>query len=330
MRVLIAGDGAVTALLKKEFPDLFFLTLKGFSVKYPRNKHWFFLKLLLQIPRAFMSIGKERRWLKKIITEYKIDAVISDNRMGLYNKTIPCIYITHQLTIKTGGAGWLDKLSQKIHYSYINKFKECWVPDFEKIEQSLAGELSHPKKNPAVPVKYLGPLSRFKTSVHNALKYDNLVLLSGPEPQRSILEEILLKQIKEVPENFLFVRGLPETKATLPALKNASFINHLPSAALNEAILQSKLIIGRCGYTTVMDLAKLGKKAILIPTPGQPEQEYLAEYLLKKRMAYTVDQGHFNLAAHNKESAHYNFLLNDPDSSIDTYKLYIRQFIASL
>lgn len=287
VQVLIAADGAIASLLGAEFPDIQVLPLKGYGVRYSRSKKNFIFKLLGQAPAIFSSIKRENRWLKNTVKEYKIDAVISDNRFGLYHKGIPCAYITHQLFIETG-TKWMSRLAQKVHYKYINRYTECWVPDF-KDGITLAGKLSHPEKLPAVPVKYIGPLSRFKKQ-EAVISNDLLIILSGPEPQRSIWEKEILQQVKPVEGTVVLVRGLPGNTDTITTPANLTVYNHLPAKELNALIMQSAVILSRSGYSTVMDLVALQKKAILVPTPGQTEQEYLADYLKEQQLFYTCRQ----------------------------------------
>ena len=68
---------------------------------------------------------------------------------------------------------------------------------------------------------------------------------------------------------------------------------------------RSRLMITRPGYTTIMELAVLGKKALLIPTPGQTEQVYLASYHSKKGNFYSVSQEKLNLARDVEEAKRY-------------------------
>jgi len=52
-----------------------------------------------------------------------------------------------------------------------------------------------------------------------------------------------------------------------------------PSAAeLAEALKGAETVVCRSGYSSLLDLAALGQRAVLIPTPGQPEQVYLAKH----------------------------------------------------
>jgi UDP:flavonoid glycosyltransferase YjiC (YdhE family) len=291
--VIIAAEKAGAALLKKEFPELETLPLEGYRVSYSKSKAFFFLKMMLQFPKVKRAIKKEHAWLDKIIAERQIDLVISDNRYGLWSKKVPCIFITHQLFIKTGNA-FSERTAQKINYSYINKFVACWVPDAEG-DSNLAGKLSHPNKLPGAPVKYIGALSRFEKK-DAAKNIDLLVMLSGPEPQRTLLEEILLPQMEQLHGKMVLVRGLPQG-GRLPALKNENIkvYDHLPAAELNDFLAASKIAIARSGYSTVMDLAAMQQKAILVATPGQGEQEYLSQYLSEKNYCVAAEQAGFNL-----------------------------------
>jgi uncharacterized protein (TIGR00661 family) len=250
--------------------------------------------MLTQAPGILRSIRRENKWLAEKIKEHSFDAVISDNRYGLYHSSIPCIFLTHQLTIKTPWGKWAENLLQKRNYNLINRFTECWVPDLPGSE-NLAGDLSHPVKKPRVPVHYAGILSRFKTENIPEKKDHLLILLSGPEPQRRILEEKIVEQIVYYNGTATIIRGLPGSSKLLPSTNMIRFYNHLPAEELNKEILQAEFVIGRCGYSSVMDLMTLGKKSILIPTPGQTEQEYLAVYLNSRGIAFCTRQKDFSL-----------------------------------
>jgi uncharacterized protein (TIGR00661 family) len=324
--IFVAAEGQIKTLLQKEFPYLHFIELRGYRVKYSRFAFWMPAKLLLQLPKIMHRIYAENRWLKKINKQYDIDAVISDNRMGLHHKKIPCVYITHQLNIKTGNS-FTENLTQKIHYHFINKFKACWVPDAEGVV-NLAGKLSHPVTLPNVPVKYLGFLSRFeKATVEN--QYNLCIILSGPEPQRTVFEKIILADVEKMQEKICLVRGLPlETK--VPELNNTSIEikNHLSADELSKIIQQSKIIISRCGYSTIMDLVKLQKKAILVPTPGQTEQEYLGRYLQEQKIFYSIDQKKFSLAEAIKKATAFEYRVWPVNQ--DGYKTVVDNFVATL
>ena len=315
--VLIAAEKDGATLLAKEFPHIKILPLQGYRVSYSKNKKFFLVKMLSQFSKIYTAVTNEYKWLDEIIKIHKIDMVVSDNRYGLYNKNCYNIFITHQLFIKTGNS-FTEWLAEKINYRYINKFNECWVPDVEG-KESLAGQLSHPSLLPKIPAKYIGLLSRFTTLVMNE-NIDLLVMLSGPEPQRTILEEILLEQLKAIKLKTILLRGLPAEKNNIfSENKLVEIINHLPANDLNKLICSSNIIVARSGYSTVMDLAALQKKSILIPTPGQTEQEYLAKYLAEKNYCITVDQEKFNLEK-EIEKLNKTSLQNYPLLQKDTLK----------
>ena len=326
LEVYIAASGATEELLRAEFPGLKYLTIAGYNISYSHNKKWLLFKILGQLPKINNRIRFENRWLKRCVIENRIDLIIADNRLGLYHESVPCIYITHQLNIKTGN-GLSSWIANKIHYSYINKFSECWVPDAEE-KINLAGALSHPKSLPKVPVKYLGPLSRFEKKIEPEKKYDLLIILSGPEPQRTLFEEKLLNDLENFKGSILFVRGL-SNNSLLKSINNSAIqqFNHLPAEELNMVIQQSKLVICRSGYTSVMDLVKLKQKAVLVPTPGQTEQEYLADYLMEQKLFYCVEQQDFDL---NKIlSAVKNFSFAQITIE-EKYKAIIKKYLLSV
>ncbi len=303
--VILAGEGPVAALLKQEFPHLQILPLKGYRIRYAPGKKSFLLKILSQLPKIQSSIYQENKWLNDITRTLPLHGIISDNRLGLHSNKLPSVYITHQLKIETG-LGWINKFAQLLHYKFINQFTECWVPDLPGKSGSLGGNLSHPINPPRIPVKYLGSLSRFKTQ-KSAKKYDLLVLLSGPEPQRTIFEKLLLGQVTGMPDRIAFVRGLPGERVKRGDQDNVTFFNHLPAAELNALIDVSALVIARAGYSTIMDLAALQKKAILVPTPGQGEQEYLARYMHAGGFFYTCNQDNFLLKQVLSDAALFSF-----------------------
>ncbi len=193
---VIASDGDALALLQKEFPTLKTIDLPSYNIKYAKKGSFFKFKMFFNSPKIVKAIQSERKVIKKIISSDIYHGIISDNRMGVYHKKVPSVFITHQLTVLTGNT---TKISTKLHSKYINKFNACWVPD-TATSQNLSGKLGHPKKTKK-NVEYLGPLSRFE--YHDLpIKNDIMVLLSGPEPQRTMLEEKLLKELKNSTKKF--------------------------------------------------------------------------------------------------------------------------------
>lgn len=301
--VIIATDGAGESLLKQEFPQQQFLKLKGYNVEYSTSKWTMPLKLAVQVPKILAAIKYENAWLQKIIDQYNINLVISDNRYGLFTEKAPCIFITHQLQIKAPYR-WMENKIRQLNFKYISRFTECWVPDAEV--NSLAGELSHPDELHPFPLKYIGPLSRFKKQMA-ALRYKYAFVISGPEPQRTLLEKLILKDINKLEDDVLIVRGKPGETDLLSLPLNVTVVNHLSGNDLEKALNSAEYIISRSGYTTVMEIAELQKQAILIPTPGQTEQEYLASYLREQGLAYSTAQSDFDLVKTLQEASAFQF-----------------------
>lgn len=327
-RIIIAGDGAVAAMLKQEFPQLEIIPLPGYKIKYSKNKQWFLLKLLIQFPGVLYSVMREHRWLNKVKQELNLCAVISDNRFGLFNRSISSVYITHQLSIKTGNR-LSDKIAALIHRGISKNYTQCWIPDFG-MKINLAADLSHTVKLRQTDL-FMGCLSRFEKIPASEITIDLLIILSGPEPQRTIFENLLLTQLQHYDGNVVFVRGLPGENipnSEVAPTPNISLKNHLTATELNDAIEKSFIIISRSGYTTIMDLVKLGKKAILVPTPGQTEQEYLAEYLTAQKMFFTIPQEKFVLQDALREAG--TFPYDIPSFDMNLYKAVIKQFAESL
>ena len=284
---IIASDGDALLLLKKEFPELSFIEFPSYRIKYAKKSFLFKLKLISNMFKILNAMLKEHQLTRLIIKSHKIDGIISDNRAGVFNNSIPCVYITHQLNVLSGST---TKFSSKLHHYFIKKFDVCWVPDVEK-KPSLSGELGH-LKHSKINLKYMGVLSRFE-KINIPIIYDLMVLLSGPEPQRTILENLLLEELKSYRGSILFVKGKMETKETRVVKNNMMIINFMKSDALQIALNQSNQILCRSGYTSIMDLSKLEKKAFFIPTPGQFEQEYLAKRLEKLKLAPSCKQHKF-------------------------------------
>lgn len=269
--VLLASDGAALWLLQKEFPQLESIELASYNITYAKNGKNFKWSLFLKLPQIQQTIASEKKQIKKLVAAGKIDGIISDNRFGVRSKKVPSVFITHQLNVLTGNT---TLLSSTMHQKIIHKFNQCWVPDLEG-EENLSGRLGH-VKNKSLNTKYIGPLSRMKKQ-NLPVVYDVLALLSGPEPQRTMLEEKLLEEFIDTDLKVLLVQGLVEVEKTTKKIHNITVINFLQSSDLEIAISESEVIVCRSGYTTIMDLVALEKKAFFIPTPGQYEQEYLAQ-----------------------------------------------------
>ncbi|HHM21246.1 MAG TPA: glycosyltransferase [Bacteroidetes bacterium] len=286
--VVIASDGRALHLLRKEFPQTPFFYLPSYRITY-RFKNMA-ANIAIKMPRLLLAIAQENRCIRQIIQTHGIGGIISDNRLGCFSKKIPSVYLTHQINLLAANP-LFQWAARHIHLFFIKKYSECWVPDMEA-PPNLSGVLSHNHK--AGPVQYIGALSRME-KMQVEKKYDVIAVLSGPEPQRSHFEEAVIKQLRTLPYRCLIVQGKTEMEKRHPVGNNIEVVSNLTGRALNEAILAARLFIGRAGYSSMMDLAKLEQPALLVPTPGQTEQEYLGRLLMQNGHFYIQPQNQLDL-----------------------------------
>jgi uncharacterized protein (TIGR00661 family) len=286
---ILASDGIALEMLRKEFPYLQTLELPSYQIEYAKNGKNFKWKMLKNSPKMIEAIWNEKKMVKKWIKQYNIDGIISDNRLGVFSKIVPSVFITHQLNVMTGNTTWI---TSKLHQHVIKKYLQCWVPDFEGI-LNLTGQLGH-VKDPDLKLKYIGPLSRLQKR-QTTKRYDLMIVLSGPEPQRGLLEEKLKKEVLKFDGKVVFIKGIIEKDQNKEQLENVTYYNFMNTRQLEQIFNESDAVLCRSGYTTIMDLAKLEKKAFFIPTPGQCEQEYLAEKLKKEGLVPFASQDDFSM-----------------------------------
>lgn len=283
---IIASDGKALVFLQKEFPKLTFLELPSYSISYGKHLKW---RLFLQLPKIFSAVKKERKIIANFLKKEKnIVGIISDNRFGVRSTKVASVYITHQLQVLSG---FTTFFTSKIHQSIIKKFDECWIPDNTNSE--FSGKLSQ-VKNKCIQKKYIGVLSRFKKE-NIPITTDILIILSGPEPNRTQLENRLVETFKNTLQNIVLVQGKIEDGQKKTFKNNICIYNFLLSNELEKIINASKIVLCRSGYSSIMDVAVLHKKVFFIPTKYQTEQEYLAKHLKKRQLAPFTNLKDFTL-----------------------------------
>ncbi len=308
---VLGADNKPLAFLRQQFPEADWVRIPGFEPEYHKRGS-LSMKMALAIPKMLKDAEKAHKLLEEIIEKHRIDAVISDNRYELWSGKVPTIFMTHQLNILVPNILASGRpVIRKLINNFIVKHDELWIPDFEN-EPNLSGKLSHVKKMPLKNSFFIGPLSRFenekKISKETETKnLDVLCLLSGPEPQRSIFEEILINQLRESSLKSVLLSGKPEEKERR-ILGNLEIRSHANDEEMLRLMQLSGVIICRSGYSSLMDLVSLGKKAVFVPTPGQPEQEYLAKKLKEEGLFYACSQKEFNLEKATKTSEKYSGL----------------------
>ena len=309
--VWIATSKDALGFLKKQFPEINYIDFPNYKVKYSASNNQIF-RFLISIPKIITGTIKEHLQIKKIIKENKFDIIISDNRYGLWNRSTYNVFITHQLNIKLPvGLKTFEPILKKIVKKCINRYDECWIPDF-KGENSIAGELANPC-NGIKNLYYIGLLSRYKKQNETVFienEIDILFILSGPEPQRTIFENIIFNQIKTRKEKFVLVRGTTKKRTNIYHFPVYDLVD---TETLLSLIVKSKTVVCRAGYSSIMDLIALNKNAIIVPTPGQTEQEYLAEHLKNKGFFNSVKQKEFTIDT--LQQREYNFIKDQKDET---------------
>lgn len=323
--VVIAAYGSSYRLLESEFPDIKMIQFTSFDIKYSGNRFLVF-SLFLQIPAILYHIIKEHIALQKLIKQYQIDFVVSDNRFGLWSKHCKTVYVTHQIWIKLPKQLTVfEYFAHKLHKMLIEKYDYCWIPDDTYIK--LSGSLSHTSQLPHNYI-FTGILSRFSnrncTNSEIESYYDIMCIASGPEPQRSMFVDMLVLQTKNIKQKALIVCGLPGMP-TKQLQQNITIVNHLESKEFEKFLRVTPVIVCRSGYSSLMDLVTIGKPAIVVPTPGQSEQEYLAGYVSAKGWFVAEKQYDFNLERAMVKLKHLKCKINK--SSMSNLKYAIKELL---
>ncbi len=288
--ISIACEPKPRQLLQNEFPELNYYSLEGIQVTYPKGIPML-VGMILQSFSILRALLRESRQMKQLQNQFQFDVILSDNRFGVRSSQAYSIYMTHQITIAAPSIlQRFEPLGKWLHSLAYSKADQLWIPDFPSDNPfHLAGRLSqssHPK------AKYLGILSRFTRSGSIEKSYDICICLSGPEPLRTSLEEHLCIILANLNLKVVLVRGKPADQlnsVSIPGVELQVY-NHLGSKQLSELLQQSRLVISRSGYSSLMDYKALGIPALIVPTPGQTEQELLGKYLSQSDQFISCNQ----------------------------------------
>ena len=302
VEVILAGNGRSLALLTDHFPELLSIQLPDYRIRYARTARGFIGNLFRQIPRILWAIRQEHQQLAEILSQYEIKGIISDNRYGVWNPHIPSVVICHQLCVRLPSPfQFLRKPIFQLHQRFLAKFEAVWIPDYPS--RGMAEDLIHSYPT-HLTTHFLGPLSRFyepaPTSPHahpllSSTKVDIVVVLSGPEPQRSLIEERIRAESQHISREVCIIQGKPELQI-VEKRENLTTISYLGTEDLRNILLRASVVISRSGYSSLMDYEALGlSQVILVPTPGQTEQLYLAARMQELGKALHISQRNFSL-----------------------------------
>lgn len=291
--IIFAADKSLLPMLEKELPGIALTAVSDMDMRYSRHlpQYW---SIFVRIPMIIISAFREHSELKKLVRDLRPDIVISDNRLGFWHKEVFCVYITHQLRLRLPRFfAFLEPAGARLHRMIINHYDLCLVPDLPGSE-NLSGWLSHGLRLPDNTI-YMGPLSRFSKSISSAGEEPEIkipyycIILSGPEPQRSLLFEKIASSLRG---SQMVVMSGSSVRYTPDAGSGITLIINPDTETMRRVISGSDIVITRSGYTSVMELVSLGKRAVLIPTPGQTEQEYLGIWLDGRYGFASIRQNH--------------------------------------
>jgi predicted glycosyltransferase len=292
VEVVVAGDERVRPIFQNRFIGTPFILFPSYRVELSAGENQLFSLIGITF-RMLWATCRETRHLRTIVESHKIDLIISDNRYGLYSKKVDSILVTHQLNIIFPAPfKWLAFIGQWYVRQYAHKHTECWIPDNEAGTR-LSGVLSSTKKMPR-NTKFIGLLSRFSNApeiLPKANAWELVVIASGPSPQREFFVQGAIDLANRLEIKTLILRGNPQESEQRYIGSKILLVPTLNDEEMRMAVLSADYLICRAGYSTIMDLIALGRKALLIPTPGQTEQEYLAQHLSAMGMFATIAQG---------------------------------------
>ena len=327
--VTIATSCGAFELLKKEFPDCDFIYFKDYPAPYSSTRY-FLPKFLANIPVMAKALADEKKMTDKLLSQNNYDAVISDNRLGVFSRNIPSFFISHQLRYSVPYyIRPAETASQYINEYFHKKFDHVIVPSNSPDDNGncLSGKLCRSgRKTTNMKAYYAGILSSVK-KIDVSEDLDFMVIISGPEPQRSILEEIVLKQVQELPGKKMVLLGRPQDNFEKKLDRFTTVKSYATEKEKTVLMNRAKFIISRSGYTTMMDMAELGKKrGVFIPTPGQTEQEYLSKYYHEQKWFYSKSQYKLKLNKDIENAERYRGFPHLPKTEENVKNLYNQVF----
>ena len=291
MEPILATDGQALQVLRSEFPNLPAEELPSYRIRYASGSMTW--NMGRQLPRIGLACLREHQVIARLVRRYEPLAIISDNRFGCFHAQTPSVFISHQLNIRTASPP-LTRWVNRLNHSFLRQYDECWVPDW-KGKGNLSGALSSPLPLPESTF-FMGHLTRFQLLPAEESGYDIVFLLSGPEPQRTVFENLLLDQSRTLAARCLMLGGKTDERTSLQGNGLLAYVPFMGSSALREVLATARLVVCRSGYSTLMDLSVLGKRALLVPTPGQTEQEYLAQRISQAGWCYSQKQSALDLS----------------------------------
>ena len=314
IRALLAAGHEVTILsteralqlLRSELGDrCSYLDLPDIPKPLSRQALMFYVKMSVLMPQVFWIFWREHEYARKINRIHRFDRIISDTRYGVFLRDVPSYYLVHSLRqIVPGRPRQLEKMVELVQRGLLAGARKILIPD--QRENGLAGDLCHNLTCfDGSEFEYIGILSSVKRQpVEQDIDY--FITVSGAEPQRTIFEKIVLQQAYDLKGRVVIALGKPDVPLSVSSDGRVDVYSYMGRRQQEEMMNRARLVVSRSGYTTMMELAELGKRALLVPTVGQSEQEYLGAYHEKLGTMHTVIQSRLSLARDVQAAASYS------------------------
>ena len=282
---LILATADQKKIYQKDFPKAIFYETESLNWQWSGTQSAV-KEMFRQRKKWNRQLRSDQKLVEEIVIKHKVDSILSDNRYGLYHENIPSIILTHQLNLPTSLI--MKSFAQKKLSRYLSPFHEIWVPDYIDHKKRLSGKLSEPPEKLQPKVHFIGPLCRFSWDEKHQEKTGTTILLSGPEPQRKKFLLDLLTSFSS-DENLTIIA--PQIYSDISLSEKQSWLENPDEVTLQKVLKNSKTIISRAGYSTIMEIHKLqNTKKIIVPTPYQNEQNYLGKHLNGQWGFNTVNQ----------------------------------------
>ncbi len=294
----VAATGIALELLSREFPDLDFYDVEDYPSPYTSDG-FSVPRVVALLPLMMDHIGREHRIITRIVKRGGYHLVISDNRFGAFSKDVPCLFISHQIRFSApGNIESVERMMEVFNGRYHRHFERVIVPDNPPGPRSLAGKLGLARR-PLTKRRayYMGILTDVrKQNVPRDIDY--LVSISGPKVTKDALRQAVMEQIGGLSGKKIILLADPGADFEEKLDNDTLIKSHAARTEMADLMNRAKFVITRSGYTTVMELAELGKKEILfVPTPGQTEQEYLSAYYEDMGWIHSASQHNLDLIA---------------------------------
>ena len=294
-RITVLSNGRALQLLRQELAAACeFIALKDMPKPLSRRAFWFYVKMSLALPWVFHTFHRERQLVQQLCRTRHFDRIVSDTRYGVCSEEIPSYYLVHSLRqIIPGRPKNLERMVERSQRRLLRNGCKILIPD--QLKDGLAGDLCHRLACTwGDRLAYIGILSSLQR-VPCQPDIDVFISVSGAEPQRSIFERLVLSQTSKLKGKVIVTLGRPEAPGMVTLNGHVTVYGYLNRAQQQGMMNRARLIVSRSGYTTLMELAALGKKALLVPTVGQSEQEYLAAHHRRMGHVHAIHQSKLDL-----------------------------------